>query len=385
MLTNLYNKAFHGHYLDAQATSILDPRVLDAMLPFETHKHGNPHSTQHGFGKEAHDAVEKARKDIARAINAEPNEIIFTGGATECGNISIKGSMRYLKQKGKKHLIVSNVEHKCILESALDLEPEGFEATILPVKKDGTVDPADVEKAIRPDTGLVSCMAVNNEIGTINPLADIAQVCKAHDVLFHTDAAQAFGKIPIDVKKMGINLLSLTGHKIHGPKGIGALFIGSKPRVRVEPIVSGGGQERNIRSGTLAVPLIVGLGKAAEIAYREMKYDSPYVESLGKYLISEIQRKLPKATFNGSLEHRWFGCVNVSLNTIESAKLMTKIPEFAFSSGSACIHNDDEPSYVLKAIGLSKQAAKTTVRIGLSKFTTKEDVDLFLKKLEELQ
>lgn len=384
MISSLQNRLFHGHYLDAQATSILDPRVLDAMLPYETHKHGNPHSRQHGFGKEAHEAVEKAREWIAKSVNADPSEIIFTGGATECGNISVKGAMRYLKPKGKKHIIVSNVEHKCILESALDLENEGFETTIIPIRKDGRVDPSDVEKAIRPDTGIVSCMVVNNELGTINPIAELASVCKAHNVLFHTDAAQAFGKVPIDVKKMGINLMSITGHKIHGPKGVGALYIGSNPRVRVEPVMSGGGQERNIRSGTLAVPLIVGLGKSAEIAYKEMKYDSPYVESLGKYLVSQIKQKFPKATFNGSMEHRWFGCINVSLNTIESSVLMQKMPHFAFSSGSACILNDIEPSYVLKAIGLTKESARTTIRIGLSKFTMKEEIDLFLKDLERL-
>lgn len=352
------------------------------MIPYETYVHGNAHSKQHGFGQEAMAAVEKARKSVADLINAKPNEIIFTSGATECNNIAIKGAMGYLKNSGKKHVIVSSIEHKCVIESARALQKEGFDATFLQVGKDGRVDPKEVAKNIRPDTGLVSCMLVNNEIGSINPVQEISKICKSKGVWFHTDAAQGFGKIPIDVKKIGANFMSISGHKIHGPKGIGALYVSSRPRSRVEPIINGGGQERNIRSGTLAVPLIVGLGKAAEIAKREMKYDSPYIESLGKHLIEEVTKRIPYATVNGSLEHRWFGCVNISFEAVEGESLMATIPNFGVSSGSACTSASLEPSYVLKGIGVGDELAHTSLRIGISKFTTREEVDQFVELLE---
>ena len=384
MLASLSKSFFKGHYLDTQATAALDPRVLDAMMPYEIYKHGNAHSKQHQFGAEAKAAVEKARKSVADLINAKPNDIIFTSGATECNNISIKGSMHYLKNtKGKKHVIVSAIEHKCVLESARALAQEGFDATFLPVGKDGRVNPQDVAKAIRPDTGLVSCMAVNNEIGSLNPLEEISKICKQKGVWFHTDAAQAVGKVPIDVKKIGCNLMSISGHKIHGPKGIGALYISSRPRTRVVPLFNGGGQERNIRSGTLAVPLIVGLGKAAEIAKREMKWDSPYIEALGKYLIQQVTSRIPEVVVNGSQTHRWFGCVNISFDCVEGESLMTKLHNFAVSSGSACTSESLEPSYVLKAIGVKDELAHTSLRIGLSKFTTKEEIDEFVNELEK--
>jgi cysteine desulfurase len=353
------------------------------MLPYEMFKEGNAHSKQHQFGAEAKDAVEKARKSVADLIGAKPSEIIFTSGATESNNISIKGSMHYLKNsKGKKHLIVSNIEHKCILESARALQHEGFDATFLKVGSDGRVNPKDVLKAIRPDTGLVSCMTVNNEIGALNPIAEIGKICKSKGVWFHTDSAQGFGKVPLDVKKFGCNLMSISGHKIHGPKGIGALYISNRPRTRVVPLFNGGGQERNIRSGTLAVPLIVGLGKAAEIAKREMKWDSPYVEELGKYLIKQITSRIPEVVVNGSQTSRWFGCVNISFDSVEGESLMSKINQFAVSSGSACTSASLEPSYVLKGIGVSDELAHTSLRIGISKFTTKKELDQFVDALE---
>lgn len=374
---------FKGHYFDTQSTSFLEPRVLDAMLPYETFAHGNAHSG-HGFGKEASNAVEHARSQIATAINCNPKDIIFTSGATESNNLALKGSMMFLKSKGKKHVIVTQIEHKCVLESARFLERNGYDVTYLQVQKDGIVNPNDLEKSIRKDTGLVSIMTANNEIGVIQPIKELSRICKKHGVWFHTDAAQAFGKIDVDVSKTGVNLLSLSAHKIYGPKGIGALYVGNKPRVRLFPILSGGGQERGMRSGTLAVPLIVGFGKAAEIAHNEMKWDTPYIEKLGHYLIDQVRKEIPSVIVNGSEDpsKRFFGCVNISFDSVEGESLMAKVPEYAVSSGSACTSASLEPSYVLKSIGVGEENAHTSLRIGISKFTRKEEIDSFVSKLK---
>ena len=385
MISSLISRRnyFKGHYLDTQATSILDPRVLDAMLPYETFAHGNAHSKQHGFGQEAMAAVERSRANIANLVNCNSKDLIFTSGATESNNLAIKGVMNFLnKSKGKKHLITPQIEHKCILESARSLQRKGFDVTFLPVQKNGLVKPEMLEKAIRKDTGLVSVMTVNNEIGVIQPIQQLASICKKHGVWMHTDAAQALGKIPIDIKKLGVNLMSLSGHKCHGPKGIGALYIGSHPRVRLEPILNGGGQERGMRSGTLAVPLIVGFGKAAEIAKNEMKWDSEYIQELGHYLIQQVRKNISNIVVNGSEDSRWFGCINISFDSVEGESLMSKVSDYAVSSGSACTSASLEPSYVLKAIGVSDELAHTSLRIGLSKFTTKEEIDGFVKSLE---
>mgnify|MGYP001060418490 CR=1 FL=1 len=385
MLSSIAKRSyFKGHYFDTQSTSILDPRVLDAMLPFEIFAHGNAHSA-HGYGKEANDAVEHARKQISDAIHCNSKDIIFTSGATESNNLALKGSMSFLKSKGKKHLIVSQIEHKCVLESARYLERNGFDVTYLPVQKDGLVLPIDLEKSIRKDTGLVSIMTVNNEIGVIQPIPELSKICQKHGIWMHTDAAQAFGKIPIDVSKTGVNLMSLSGHKIHGPKGIGALYIGNRPRVRLVPVIHGGGQERGMRSGTLAVPLCVGFGKAAEIAHHEMKFDTPYIEKLGKYLIERVQKEIPSVIVNGSVEagKRFFGCVNISFDSVEGESLMAKVPEYACSSGSACTSASLEPSYVLKAIGVGDENAHTSLRIGISKFTQKSEIDTFVDSLKK--
>ena len=383
MLASLSRSYFRGHYLDTQATSIVDPRVLDAMLPYEIYAHGNCHSKQHGFGAEAMAGVEKARSQIANLIHANPKDIIFTSGATESNNIAIKGTMSFLQSRKKNHVIVSQIEHKCVIESARALQRRGFDVTFLPVQKDGLVKPADLESAIRPTTGLVSVMLVNNEIGVAQPVKKLAEICKKHGVWMHTDAAQAFGKIPIDVNDLGVNLMSLSGHKIHGPKGIGAIYIGNKPRVRLEAQMSGGGQERGMRSGTLAVPLVVGFGKAAEIASREMDWDSQYITGLGKYIIEQVQKRVPDVVVNGSQENRWFGCVNISFECVEGESLMAKMPDYAVSSGSACTSDSLEPSYVLKATGVTDELAHTSLRIGLSKFTTKQEVDGFINEVEK--
>lgn len=373
---------FSGHYLDTQATAFLDPRVLDAMMPYEVFAHGNCHSKQHGYGAEALAGVEKARKQIANVINANAKDIIFTSGATESNNMVVKGAMNFLHPR-KNHVIVSQIEHKCILESARALQRKGFDVTFLPVKKDGLVDPAVLEKSIKPTTGLVSVMTVNNELGVIQPIKQLSAICKKHGVWMHTDAAQAFGKIKLDVNDLGVNFMSISGHKCHGPKGIGAIYMGSKPRVRLDPILNGGGQERGMRSGTLAVPLVVGFGKAAEIAQQEMKFDSPYIEGLGKYLIAEITKRVPEVVVNGSQTSRWFGCINISFDSVEGESLMAKIPQYAVSSGSACTSASLEPSYVLKAIGVSDELAHTSLRIGISKFTTKQDIDGFVEQVEK--
>lgn len=382
MISSLRRQFFQGSYLDTQASSFIDPRVLDTMIPYETFSQGNAHSKQHGFGLEAKDVVEKARKSVADLINCNSKDIIFTSGATESNNLAIKGAMNYLKSQNKKHVIVSAIEHKCVLESARALQIDGFDATFLPVAKDGRVRPEDLEKAIRKDTGLVSIMTVNNEIGSINPISELSTICQKKGVWFHTDAAQAFGKIPIDVKKSGVNLMSISAHKIHGPKGIGALYISNRPRIRLDPILSGGGQERGMRSGTLAVPLIAGLGKAAEIAKNEMKWYSPYIDNLGKYLIEQVTKRIPEVVVNGSLTERYFGCINISFDSVEGESLMAKLPNFAVSSGSACTSESLEPSYVLKGVGVSDELAHTSLRIGISKFTTKEEIDRFVSLLE---
>lgn len=307
-------------YLDMQATSPVDPKVLDAMLPYYLSRYGNPHSRTHLYGWESERAVEAARAQIAALINASPKEIIFTSGATESNNISIKGVMHFHKDK-KRHVITTQTEHKCVLDSCRHLEPEGFEVTYLPVKPDGLVNLEKLRASIRPDTGLVSVMMVNNEIGVIQPMEDIGRICKEFNVPLHTDAAQALGKIPIDVDKMNISLMSLSGHKIYGPKGIGGLYMRRRPRIRVEPQMNGGGQERGIRSGTVPTPLVVGFGAACEVAMKEMEYDGNRIRALQQRLLNGIRGRIEGVVVNGSEESRYAGNLNLS---------------FAFWKGKAC-------------------------------------------------
>jgi len=297
---------FKPLYLDVQATTPLDPRVLDAMLPYMVGNYGNPHSRTHAYGWESEEAVEHARKEIADLIGADPREIIFTSGATESNNMTIKGVARFYKSK-KKHIITTQTEHKCVLDSCRVLEAEGFDVTYLPVQNNGIIDLEEFEKAIRPDTGLVSVMFVNNEIGVKQPIQDIGRICRQRKIFFHTDAAQAVGKIPVDVSAMNIDLLSLSGHKIYGPKGVGALYVRRRPRVRLEPPQSGGGQERGLRSGTVPTPLTVGLGAACSLAQKEMVYDASHVEGLSKRLIDRIMAELPQVIRNGDPEQTYPG------------------------------------------------------------------------------
>lgn len=365
--------------MDAQATTSLDPRVLDAMLPYFTSYYGNPHSRTHAYGWESEKAMEKARSQIASLIGADAKEIIFTSGATESNNISVKGVARFYKER-KNHVITVQTEHKCVLDSCRALEGEGFEVTYLPVKENGLVDLGELEKAITPKTSLVSVMAVNNEIGVKQPIGEIGKMCREKKVFFHTDAAQALGKIPLDVNKMNIDLMSISGHKIYGPKGVGALFVRRRPRVRVEALQSGGGQERGIRSGTVPTPLVVGLGAACEIAQQEMEYDHAWMEFLSKRLIDKIRTALPQVIRNGDEVETYPGCVNLSFAFVEGESLLMALKDIALSSGSACTSASLEPSYVLRAIGTEEDLAHSSIRFGLGRFTTVEEVDYTAEK-----
>lgn len=361
-------------YLDMQATSPVDPRVLDAMLPFYLTRYGNPHSRTHLYGWESEKAVELAREQVASLINASPKEIIFTSGATESNNISVKGVMHFYKEK-KRHVITTQTEHKCVLDSCRHLQQEGFDVTYLPVKKDGLVDLEKLRAEIRPDTGLISVMMVNNEIGVIQPMVEIGKMCKELNVPLHTDAAQALGKISIDVDKMNISLMSLSGHKIYGPKGVGALYMKRRPRIRVEPQMNGGGQERGIRSGTVPTPLVVGFGAACELAKKEMEYDEKRIKGLQERLLNGIRSKLDLVVVNGSEESRYAGNLNLSFAFVEGESLLMGLKEVAVSSGSACTSASLEPSYVLRALGVDEDMAHTSIRYGIGRFTTEEEID----------
>jgi cysteine desulfurase len=361
-------------YLDMQATTPIDPRVLDAMMPHFVEQYGNPHSRTHMYGWEAEDSIEEARADVASIIGANPKEIIFTSGATESNNMAIKGVANFYKGR-KSHVITTQTDHKCVLDSCRYLEQQGWDVTYLPVKSNGLIDLDELKAAIRPETAVVSVMAVNNEIGVIQPLKEIGEMCRANKVFFHTDAAQAVGKIPIDVEDMKIDLLSISGHKIYGPKGVGAIYIRRRPRVRMEPLISGGGQERGLRSGTLAPALCVGLGKACAVAGEEMEHDRVHVEMLSKRLIDGIRAKCEHIQLNGDADARYPGNVNMSFAYVEGESLLMGLKEIAVSSGSACTSASLEPSYVLRALGVDEEMAHTSIRYGLGRFTTIEEVD----------
>ncbi|XP_060628392.1 cysteine desulfurase [Anolis sagrei] len=366
-------------YMDVQATTPMDPRVLDSMLPYLVHFYGNPHSRTHAYGWESESAMEKARNQIASLIGADPREIIFTSGATESNNIAVKGIARFYKSR-KKHIITTQTEHKCVLDSCRALEAEGFKVTYLPVKKNGIIDLKDLQSAIQPDTSLVSVMAVNNEIGVIQPVGDIGRICSSHKIFFHTDAAQAVGKIPLDVNEMKIDLMSISGHKIYGPKGVGAIYVRRRPRVRVEPIQSGGGQERGLRSGTVPTPLAVGLGAACELAQQEMEYDHKRISLLADRLVTKIMAEVPDVVMNGDPENRYPGCINLSFAYVEGESLLMALKDVALSSGSACTSASLEPSYVLRAIGTDEDLAHSSIRFGIGRFTTEEEVDYTVTK-----
>uniref|UniRef100_A0A7S1RGS8 cysteine desulfurase n=1 Tax=Alexandrium catenella TaxID=2925 RepID=A0A7S1RGS8_ALECA len=346
------------------------------MLPFFHAKFGNPHSRSHGFGWDAEEATEKARGQIASLIGADPREVFFTSGATESNNMAIKGVANFYGNK-KRHIITTQTEHKCVLASCRRLEVEqGFDVTYLPVGHDGLIDMAQLEQAIRPDTAVVSVMHINNEIGVVQPVTEIGKLCASKGVLFHTDSAQGCGKVPIDVNKMNISLMSISAHKMYGPKGIGALYVRRKPRVRLRAVIDGGGQERGMRSGTLPTPIIVGFGEAAAVCQKEMANDERHIERLYKRMHGELSKHLPKITLNGSATQRYVGNVNLSFAGVEGESLLMSLAtSTAVSSGSACTSASLEPSYVLRAIGVDEELAHTSLRFGIGRFTTEEEVD----------
>jgi cysteine desulfurase len=366
-------------YMDNNSTTRVDPRVVEAMIPYFTEKFGNAASRTHAFGWEAESSVDEAREQIASLIGATEKEIIFTSGATESNNLALKGVAAMYKKKGN-HIITLPTEHKCVLDTCKRLERDGYQITYLPVDKDGRVTAEQVKAAITEKTILVSIMFANNEIGTIQPIAAIGKVCKEKGVLFHTDAVQAVGKVPVDVIAMNIDLLSMTAHKLYGPKGIGALYVRKKdPRVRLEPMIDGGGHERGMRSGTLPVPLIIGFGEAARIAKAEMVSETQKTFALRERLRKGIMDALPESYLNGHATERLPGNANISFAYVEGEGLMMGIKDVAVSSGSACTSASLEPSYVLRALGVGDELAHSSIRFGLGRFNTEEEVDYVVK------
>lgn len=362
-------------YMDNQSTTRPDPRVVDAMLPFLTEEYGNAASVTHIYGLDAHAAVQEARQRVSDLLQCDPRDIVFTSGATESNNIALKGVLRGASPGS--HLIINAAEHKAVIDPARKLEREGFEVTVLPVDTWGMVDPSGVKDHLKPTTALVSVMHANNEVGTVNPINDIGAICRDADVVFHTDATQTVGKLPINLNSAPIDLLSLSAHKFHGPKGIGALYVGrSGRRHRIEPIVDGGGHERRLRSGTLAVHQIVGLGEACRICREEMVNERLTVQSLRNRLRDGLLREVSNVTCNGHPESRLPGSFHASFEGVNSEALMTRLKDvLAVSPGSACTTADPEPSHVLLAMGIDEDAINSSIRFGLSRFTTQDDVD----------
>jgi len=396
-------------YLDMSATTPVDPRVFDAMAPYMIGSYGNPHSKTHAFGWEAEAAVEIARAQVAALISGDPKadddddavngdnkttkkklrrkrgvdpkEIIFTSGATESNNLSIKGAAHFYKKRGK-HIITTQTEHKCVLDSCRSLEMEGYDVTYLPVQQQtGRVDMDELKAALRDDTILISVMAVNNEIGTLQPLKEIGELCRSRKIVFHCDAAQMLGKMPIDVDEFKIDLMSMSSHKVYGPKGIGALYVRRRPRIRLEPIFSGGGQERGLRSGTLPHALCVGFGAACDLASTEHDFDKEWIEYLAEKLRKGIEDNIPEVVRNGDPEHNYPGCLNYSFAYVEGESLLMALKNIAVSSGSACTSASLEPSYVLRALGVDDELAHSSLRFGIGRFTTEDEVDFVLELL----
>ncbi|HEV3483094.1 MAG TPA: IscS subfamily cysteine desulfurase [Candidatus Acidoferrales bacterium] len=370
-------------YLDNHATTAVDPRVLEAMLPYFTEKFGNAASRSHEFGWKAEDAVENARGQIARLIHASPREIIFTSGATESNNLAIKGVAEEHRGKGN-HIITQATEHKAVLDTCKRLETSGCKVTYLPVHPDGLIDLDELRCTITPNTILISIMYANNEIGVIQPIEAIGKVAKEKKVLFHVDAAQAVGRIPIDVQKEGIDLLSISAHKIYGPKGVGALYVRRKnPRVDLSAMIDGGGHERGLRSGTLNVPGIVGLGRACELCQKEMVEESERLRRLRDKLKDAITSRLEGTSINGSMDHRLPNNLNVSFAGVEGDALLMGINDVAVSSGSACTSATLEPSYVLRALGVPEEVAHSSIRFGLGRFNTDEEIEYAAARVVE--
>ena len=361
-------------YMDNHATTQVDPRVLDAMLPWFSRKYGNASSVNHFFGREAAAAVDAAREQAAALLNIPPRSLVFTSGATEANNLALKGVLR--ASGSEAHLITTAAEHRSVLDPARRLKRLGFGVTVLPVDRFGRIDPGDVEQAIRPGTVLVSVIYASNEVGTINDVAAIGEVCRARGVLFHTDAVQAVGKLPIDLNDLPIDLLSLSAHKLYGPKGVGVLYVRrGEPRIAMEPLFDGGGQEGHLRSGTLAVPQIVGLGRTCEIAGEESELEVERIGALRDRLWNGLQSELSGLRLNGDPEHRLAGNLNVSFESVDGEALSARLQDVAVSSGSACTTSTPEPSHVLRAMGLDETLARASLRFGLGRFNTAAEVE----------
>jgi cysteine desulfurase len=370
-------------YLDNHATTPVDPRVLDAMLPYFREVFGNSASRNHEFGWKAEEAVEKSRAQIAKLINASPKEIIFTSGATESDGLAIRGIAEMYREKGN-HIITQVTEHKAVLDTCKRLEKEGYEVTYLPVQKDGRISLDELRRAITPKTILITIMYANNEIAVVQPINEIGKIAKEKGIFFHTDAVQAVGKIPVDVQKDGIDLLSISAHKIYGPKGVGALYVRRRnPRVQLVAQIDGGGHERGMRSGTLNVPGIVGLGKACELCMNEMAEEAVRLQALRDRLTKAIMSQLDETFINGSMEHRLPHSVNISFAYVEGESMLMGINDIAVSSGSACTSATLEPSYVLKALGVGEDLAHTSIRFGIGRFNTEEEVDYVVNRVVE--
>ncbi|MDH5251758.1 MAG: IscS subfamily cysteine desulfurase [Nitrospira sp.] len=372
-------------FLDNHSTTPMDPRVLDAMLPYFVEKFGNAASRNHAFGWDAEEAVDKSRKQIAKLINADPKEIVFTSGATESDNLALKGVLEMYREKGT-HLITSSTEHRAVLDTAKSLEAKGLATvTYLQVDKHGMVNPDDVRNAITDKTVLISVMLANNEIGTINPIREIGKIAKEKGVLFHCDATQGVGKIPVDVQALGIDLMSFSAHKMYGPKGVGALYVRKKnPRVRLVAQMDGGGHERGMRSGTLPVPLIVGFGKACELCEQEMPTETARLTAMRNRLEAAIMAGLEESYLNGHPTNRLPGNLNISFAYVEGESLLMGMKDIALSSGSACTSATLEPSYVLRALGVGVELAHSSIRFGLGRFNTEEEIDYTIKKVIEI-
>ncbi|MDX9859887.1 MAG: IscS subfamily cysteine desulfurase [Rhodospirillales bacterium] len=369
-------------YLDYQATTPTDPRVVAAMLPYFTEKFGNPHSEGHAFGREAEDAVEAARRQVAHLIGADPREIVFTSGATESNNLALKGLAGFYG-KNRNHLVTCVTEHKCVLETMRHLERDGFSVTWLPVGPDGRVDPASVAGALTGRTLAVSVMTANNEIGVLQPIAEIGRICRQHRVFFHSDAAQAVGEIPLDVGALNVDLLSMSAHKMYGPMGIGALYVRRRPRVRLMPQMSGGGQERGMRSGTLPAPLCVGFGAACALAADGMEAEGRRLAGLRDRFLDRLHARLSGVFVNGSLTARLPGNLNVGFTGLGGESLLARLPDLALSTGSACTSASLEPSHVLKAIGVEETLINASIRLSFGRSTTEEEVDYAARRVAD--
>ena len=368
-------------YLDYSATTPVDPRVAQKMIPYLTEQYGNPASRSHSYGWTAEEAVEAAREDVAKLVNCDSKEIVWTSGATESINLALKGAANFYKTKGK-HIITVKTEHKATLDTVRELERQGFEATYLEVKDDGLIDLETLKAALRPDTILVSVMFVNNEIGVIQPIPEIGEICRAKGIIFHVDAAQATGKVEIDLQTLKVDLMSFSAHKTSGPKGVGALFVRRKPRIRLEAQMHGGGHERGFRSGTLATHQIAGMGEAFRIARLEMKVENERIRMLRDRLLAGV-KDMEEIYVNGDLDHRVPHNLNVSFNFVKGESLIMGIKELAVSSGSACTSASLEPSYVLRALGRNDELAHSSIRFTIGRFTTEADIDFAIKLLKE--